>query len=256
MLEALAKAAGQASKSVAAGGTINLTQVESEYGVLLLTGAPGSTVTVVKATGSTSPTIFQNLTTGGQVINVKLSGGTSFPVPVNSLLLLISGTDAVAFGSDSAPLAAATAGAAGTSEELARRDHRHPRDAVGLCVNAATVVWTNQPAALTELFGLTDRRRQYDLTQFTQARLVANVEVAGFVGATLRAQFATTDGGAYAALDNVTGPNVPLDATGTQVSGWVTLTAAALADVFLRVAGVGGDGAADPEVGLTEIQFR
>ena len=56
-IEALCKAAGYSTKSVAAGGTINLSQAESEYGMLKLTGAPGSTVTVVKATGSTSRVI-------------------------------------------------------------------------------------------------------------------------------------------------------------------------------------------------------
>lgn len=256
MMEALAKSAGQASKSVAAGGAFNLTQVESEYGILLLTGAPGSGVTVQKASGSTNPTIFQNLTTGGQTIQVRMFGGTLFTVPANSLLLLLSSTDAVVFGSDTVATALGTTALAGTSEELSRRDHRHPRDWVDLTFNAATFTWADQPVALTELFGLNDRRRKYDLTQFTEARLIANVEVAGAATASLYAEFSTTDGGTYAALDNATGPNVSLAAAGTIVSSVVSLTAGAKADNFLRIIGVGGDGAADPQIGLITLQVR
>lgn len=222
---------GLLSKSVAAGGTINLTTDEAQNGVILLTGAPGSTVTVVEPTGINKRTYYRNDTTGGQTINVKkTSGGTTFAVPQGCLLALLSTTSAEVI--------------------------RLGQEPVNITVNAATVTWTNQPAALTELFGLTDRRVPFDATRFTQARIAANVEVAGATGATLRCEFATTDGGAYGALDGGTGPNVLIDALGTKVGSWVTLVSGAKADVFLRVVGVGGDGAADPDLGLIAVQFR
>lgn len=222
---------GFLSKSVAAGGTINLTSDEAQNGFIDLTGAPGSTVTVVEPTGINKRTVYRNSTTGGQTINVKkTSGGTSFPVPLGALVVLISTTQAETI--------------------------RSGQDPISCTINAATVTWTNQPAALTELFGLNDRRLPFDLSRFSQARITVNVEVAAFTGATLRAEFATTDGGTYAALDNSTGPNVAIDTTGTKVSSWVNLTTAARADVFLRIVGVGGDGTVDPDLGLISIQFR
>ena len=246
MLEALAKAAGYLNKSVAAGGTINLSQAESEYGIVALSGAPGSTVTVVKAALSTNPTLFYNITTGGQTIQVKMSGGTTYAVPLNEVRWLLASAASLELydkaGADAAIAAAVIA------DDLAH--------AVALCFNAATSTWAAQPAGLTEFLGLNDRRRGYDLTGFKQARLVANVEAAGFAGSTLLAEFATTDGGTYAALDNSTGPSVAIDATGTIVSGWVNLTAGALADVFLRISGVGGNAVASPQIGLVEVQVR
>jgi hypothetical protein len=255
-MEALAKGTGVLSKSVAAAGTISLTADESRYGVILLTGAPGGATTVVQHADVTTAILFRNDTTGGQVISVKADGGSTFVVPATASVLLLNGTKAILFGTDNTPAALATAGAVGTSEELARADHQHARDWVDLTFNAATVTWTDQPAALTEFLGLNDRRRKYDLTNFTQARLVVNVEAAGFAGASLYAEFCTTDGGTYAALDNSTGPNALIDATGTIVSGTVNLTGAAKADVFLRISGVGGDATADPQIGLITLQVR
>jgi hypothetical protein len=127
---------------------------------------------------------------------------------------------------------------------------------VDMTFNAATVTWTDQPAGVTEFLGLNDRRRRFDGTRFTQARLIANVEVVGATGAKLRAEFATTDGGAYGALDGATGPEVLIDAAGTIVSAWVNLASGAKADVFLRIIGVGGDGAADPQIGLVALQYQ
>jgi hypothetical protein len=190
------------------------------------------------------------------VVQVQMGAGTLFTVPTGGYLMLLSTTAAIIITSDTTPSALATSGSAGTSEQLSRADHRHPRDWADLAFNAATVVWTNQPAALTELFGLNDRRRKYDLTQFTEARLVVNVEVAGFAGSSLYAEFSTTDGGTYAALDNATGPNALLTTAGTIVSAAVSLTAAAKADVFLRISGINGDGTADPEIGLVTLQVR
>jgi hypothetical protein len=249
-------AGGVLSKSVAAGGTINLTLDESQSGVILLTGAPGSAVTIVQHASAPKRTLYQNLTTGGQTIQAKQSGGSAFTIPANSLLLLLSATDAIVFGSNATPLALATSGTPGTSEELARTDHRHPRDWVDLTFNIGPTTWTDMPAALTEFNGANDRRVKVDMTQFTEARLIVNVETVGFAGSSLYAEFATTDGGTYAALDNSTGPNALLTTAGTIVSSVVSLTAGAKADNFVRISGINGDGAADPVIGAIHLQVR
>jgi hypothetical protein len=255
-IEAIAKGRGVLSKSVAAAGTITLTADESRYGIILLTGAPAGATTVVQDVGVTTAILFRNDTTGGQVISVKANGGSTFVVPATASVLLLNGTKAILFGTDNTPSALGTAAAVGTSEELARADHQHQRDWVDLTFNAATVTWTNMPLLLTEFLGLTDRRRKFDLTNFTQARLVVNVEVIGAALSVLYCEFCTTDGGTYAALDNSTGPQCSLATAGTIVSAPVSLTAAAKADVFLRISGVTGDGVTDPDLGLITLQVR
>ena len=77
------------------------------------------------------------------------------------------------------------------------------------------------------------------------ARIVVTVVTAGGTGSVLRAQYTTdlTGASGWAYLDASAGPSVAIDATGTAVSSSVTLTAAAKADVLLRLVGLNGDGA-------------
>jgi len=118
-------------------------------------------------------------------------------------------------------------------------------------VNTAPVTWTNQPAALTELAGSTARRLKVDITLATQVRLTVNVTRAGAAGATLLAQY-SLDGSSWQAL----GTPVAINTTGTLAGAWQTVPSAARRDVFLRVAGQGGDGAADPIIGTVIVQVR
>lgn len=229
----LDQAKGFFVKGSLTGGTVNLTTDEAQNGVISLTGTLTSNLTVVVPTGVSKYVLFINNTTGAFTTQVRMTaGGTLFTVPQGAALLLLSTTRAELF------ITAAY------------------RDLENLTFNAATATWAAQPAALTEFLGLTDRRNKFDLTNYSQARLIANVEVIGAAGATLRGEFSTTDGGTYAALDNSTGPNVSLATAGTIVSSFVSLTAAAKADVFLRIVGVGGDGATSPQIGLVALQFK
>lgn len=115
--------------------------------------------------------------------------------------------------------------------------------------------WTNMPAALTEIFGLDHFRSRADLSGFSEARLVVRVATAGVAGAQLRLQY-FTDAATWAYADGSTGPLVAIDAVGTAASTWQGLTAAAMADVHLRVVGIDGDGVADPAFSLIEAQVR
>ena len=107
--------------------------------------------------------------------------------------------------------------------------------------------WTNQPAALTELFGTTINRTKINLTAVTSVTFVVNVQVAGVAGAALRVQY-STDEAIWNYLDGAAGPSVAIDVTGVEVAT-VSLVAGAKADVFLRVVGINGDAAADPAFG-------
>jgi len=116
-------------------------------------------------------------------------------------------------------------------------------------------LWSNMPAALTELWGRTQSRMQYDLTDANQVRLQVNVDTVSSTGAALRAQY-STDQSSWDYLDGGTGPTVTVDSTGLKVSTWVNVTAGAKGDVFLRVVGIGADGAADPRFGHIQLQVR
>lgn len=154
------------------------------------------------------------------------------------------------------------------------------------------LMWGDQPAALTELFGTAQNRTKVDLATLLsnvkhakvsvisdatdtaivrpsdwnaahvakalKARLVVNILAAGVAGAQLRAQY-STDGLTWNYLDGATGPATAIDsvpASGVAASAWVTITAGAIADVFLRVVGINGNAVADPEFGLIQLQVQ
>jgi hypothetical protein len=122
--------------------------------------------------------------------------------------------------------------------------------------------WLNQPNALTEIYGNTGHRAPYDLTNFTQARMFANVTTAGASGAKLGVQYSTDNGSTWAYLDQAPGsataggPSVDIGSTGLQVSSYVTLNAGAKASIQLRVIGVSGDGSKNPAFGVIGLQVK
>jgi hypothetical protein len=127
-------------------------------------------------------------------------------------------------------------------------------EAIGF--NVCCTTWTNQPSALTEFNANTFRRLKFELTNATQARLVVDMAIAGAaVPAKLRAQY-STDQTTWNYLDGSAGPSVDINATGVRTSSWVTLAAGAKADVFLRLVGLSGDGVADPQFSLVQLQAK
>ncbi len=138
-------------------------------------------------------------------------------------------------------------------------DHNFPPFVVPFHgTSAATQAWTNMPAALTEFAGLTRYRISYDLTYVSQARLWCIITVAGTTNAELRVQYSTNNGTDWFYLDGVSGPAVVFGATtnAPRVGAWVTLEAAARADVWLRLVGINGDGAADPAFAQISLHVR
>jgi len=122
--------------------------------------------------------------------------------------------------------------------------------------DAANLTWTNMPAALTELLNSTRWRRQMDLTNYAQGRLIVNVMVAGAATpAKIRAQY-STDLTNWYHLDDASEPSVDISSTGLKVSSWIALASGARADVYLRTVGIDGDGVADPQFGLIALQFK
>lgn len=126
---------------------------------------------------------------------------------------------------------------------------------VPVLASGDTYIWVDQPAALTELLGKTQYRSQVDLTNASRVRLVADVVTGGVAGSQLRGQYSLNGGGTWAYLDGASGPAVAIDVAGAISSAWVDLEAAAKADVLLRVAGILGDAAGDPALGLVYFEF-
>jgi hypothetical protein len=117
-------------------------------------------------------------------------------------------------------------------------------------------IWTNQPAAQTELFGtIGPSRVKADLTAAAEVRLLCNVVQGGAAAAAIRVQY-SSDQSSWSYLDGTAGPSVSVSTTGLKVSSWVSPAAGAKSDVFIRAVGINGDGTADPSFSSILLQVR
>jgi hypothetical protein len=128
--------------------------------------------------------------------------------------------------------------------------------------SGAAATWSNMPLALTEIFGSTIRRRIKDLRGYTQWRLAVDINTGAISTAVLGVQYSLDSGSTFNGLDNGTAATLStvtanIENSGTLTSAWATLnTAARVADVLLRIAGEGGDGATDPSISTIAVEFR
>lgn len=150
------------------------------------------------------------------------------------------------------------AGATPTTPGLA---YARPQQ-IPFIASAAAVSWGSMPAAATG-FNSTNRcLTKYDLTRFTQARLVSTILTTGATNAIIAVRYSTTFTTTVASF-------LPLGASSTDIkvaiavspplvvaSSWTDITALALADVYLFLVGEGGDASASPGFGLTALQVR
>jgi parallel beta-helix repeat protein len=118
-------------------------------------------------------------------------------------------------------------------------------------LNHGAVAWTDQPATLTEVFGNTNRRTKVDMSGFLQCRVSVAVTAAGVAGSHLKVQY-STDLSTWVDLTSTT----LIDATGVNVSTWENIPAGGKADVYLRAAGIDGNGTADPSLGTIQLQLK
>jgi len=125
--------------------------------------------------------------------------------------------------------------------------------------DAAAQAWTNMPAAITEFRGLAIHRVIASLHQFIEARLALSVAVAGATNAKIGIQASDDGGSTWKSLTGIAdsaAPFLAINTTGYKVSSPVDIALALRKDVLLRVAGVDGDGIADPSFGLVQLQVR
>lgn len=121
---------------------------------------------------------------------------------------------------------------------------------------------TNSPIAARIVGGLRYRHvRNFDLTGYTQVRMLATVSVASNSLNTpkLALHFKTGANSALAvdyAAAGTSAVSISLAAVGHVSSGWVNLDDAAKTDVLLTLIESGGNGSADPVLGWLHLEFK
>ena len=125
--------------------------------------------------------------------------------------------------------------------------------------NAPNLVWTNMPILTTTWLHTTsgtltgDATYIVDLTEYSQYRFFFSKQVQGSPNSQLVVQYS---------FDNSTWEVTPLvtlavgTGTGVRDSGWVSIPDAAKTFVYIRLVGIGGNGAADPRFSPPILLFR
>ncbi len=130
-----------------------------------------------------------------------------------------------------------------------------------LAMNSVNLAWTDQPAAVTEVFGNISRRSFAVLTNAVDFRFYCTVTVASAAaGAVLYPQF-STDGTTWVDLQSggtTTAGQADLTVAGARITGWNVIATGAKADpIFLRGAGkTGGTATGDPQIGAFGLILR
>lgn len=122
---------------------------------------------------------------------------------------------------------------------------------ITLSTNVAANTWASMPAAATE-FGNTNRSRQRVLlTNAVDARLTIAVSTAGNTTAVIYVEY-STDQTTWVAM----GLSQAVNVIGAFATAFVTVPVAARGDVWLRLAGSGGNGTLSPVFGAIGVGVR
>ena len=119
------------------------------------------------------------------------------------------------------------------------------------------IIWTNMPNATSTWLGnaaaiTSDAHYIGDFTEITQGRLFTALSVAGSPTSSLFVQYSLDGITAWGNMVGVTVGNV----AGFRDSGWVNIPAASKQFVYIRLVGLGGDGALDPRFSPPIALFR
>lgn len=121
---------------------------------------------------------------------------------------------------------------------------------------SANVVWTNMPAALTELLGNATGRRKVDLSGALQYRVIAYQQVAGFAGSDLNVEYSSNNS-TFATLGTSSSGELDVGTgTGLKVGAWTDIASGAKIDAWLRIVGKDGDGVVDPAFRYIAVQIK
>lgn len=126
--------------------------------------------------------------------------------------------------------------------------HALPSVVVFISPGPMDQIWTDMDAAATELGTRWRQRRRMD--GVVAARMLTSVTVIGAAGATLGVQYSLDSGSSWSS----TVTTVSLAATGAIAGSWATWPAEARGDVLMRIVGVDGDGATDPQYAYIALE--
>lgn len=124
----------------------------------------------------------------------------------------------------------------------------------------ANCTLTNQANSEQYLLNSARSECQLDATNLTQVRICSQLVTASAAANSPRLYPQYHNGSAWTTIGAgtvVSGEAISLATpTGNKTTSWINLPAPAKADVRFRIAQNGGDGAADPALGLTVLQFK
>lgn len=132
---------------------------------------------------------------------------------------------------------------------------------VTLVLSAGSTAWANMPGAATLMYGNAATVRAVDLSAYTQCRLTVSQFNAAASPAHLRLRYSASAAGSAGSYSAISASECEV-ALGTSAgmhyldSGWETLDAGAIGEVYIAVVGVDGDGAADPAFLAVTAEFR
>ena len=126
--------------------------------------------------------------------------------------------------------------------------------------DSALATWTNMPIALAFFLGSHRHITRADLSGYTQARLIVNKQAtAGAAASKLILRYRTAFSITVADYLDIGASEVSIAVNTTNnvlATAWINLVAGSKADIFLCLAGSGGDGTLDPAFGNIFAQFK
>jgi hypothetical protein len=168
--------------------------------------------------------------------------------------------DGITFAGSTGDIVAFVSEGDNNYREMFRRPANGPASSICMSAPPSNVLgnWTAMPVALTELRGQSLSRAYANLAGFHQVRLNANVSAVGASAPVLIGQYLVTEAesGWLDLSSTANQPQISLMTAGTTSSQWMSLTAGAKADVYMRIAGQQGDGLASPRIGNIYLEFR